>query len=130
VYVDLNMVRAGAMRHPREWREAGYHETQNARRRYRIIDRGALSGLLDVSEERLATVHGAWFEGALGGGSWERQPQWSEAVAVGGRELVEEVQRCLGARGRYRVISEEHGTAVLREAEEAYASISRPKWAA
>jgi putative transposase len=130
VYVDLNMVRAGVVRHPREWEESGYHEIQNARRRYRIIDRGALSGLLDVSEDRLATVHGEWIESALAGGSRERQPQWSEAVAAGGREFVADVQRRLGARGLYRLINEEHGTAVLREAEEAYASISRPKWAA
>jgi putative transposase len=26
VYVDVNMVRAGVVRHPREWVEAGYHE--------------------------------------------------------------------------------------------------------
>ena len=26
VCVDLNMVRAGVVRHPRDWEEAGYHE--------------------------------------------------------------------------------------------------------
>ena len=28
VYIDVNMVRAGVVRHPREWRESGYHEIQ------------------------------------------------------------------------------------------------------
>ena len=30
VYIDLNMVRAGVVRHPRDWGEAGYHEIQHA----------------------------------------------------------------------------------------------------
>jgi len=29
VYVDLNMVRAGVVSHPTEWRHCGYHEIQN-----------------------------------------------------------------------------------------------------
>ncbi len=34
VYVDLNMVRAGAVSHPRDWRWCGYHELSGSRRRY------------------------------------------------------------------------------------------------
>ena len=30
-YIDLNMVRAGVVDHPREWRELGYQEIQNPR---------------------------------------------------------------------------------------------------
>ncbi len=53
VYVDMNMVRAGVVRHPREWVEAGYHEIQQPRGAYRIIDRAALSGLLGIPIEGL-----------------------------------------------------------------------------
>ena len=52
VYVDLNMVRAGVVRHPRDWGEAGYHEIQHARGKYRIIDRAALGRVLGVPEDR------------------------------------------------------------------------------
>lgn len=31
VYIDLNMVRARVVSHPRDWGEAGYHEIQQAR---------------------------------------------------------------------------------------------------
>ena len=38
VYIDLNMVRAEAVRHPSEWKFSGFNEIQKPRRRYRIID--------------------------------------------------------------------------------------------
>jgi putative transposase len=130
VYIDLNMVRAGVVRHPRDWGEAGYHEIQRARGRYRIIDRAALSGLLAVPEDRLAGMHAEWIETALASGHHARESKWSEAIAVGRRSFVEEVQRSLGAHARYRQIAENDGASVLREAEGTYGRISRSKWAA
>ena len=100
MYIDLNMVRAGAVRHPR----AGYHEIQRAREQYRIIDRAALSHLLGVPEYRLAAVCEQWIEAALARGDRSREPQWSEALAVGRQSFVERVQRDLGRRGQYRRI--------------------------
>ena len=130
VYVDLNMVRAGVVSHPRDWEEAGYHEIQRGRGRYRIVDRAALSGLLGVPENRLAGMLEEWIESALANGNASREPKWSEAVAVGRRSFVEEVKRTLGARARYRRIADEDATAVLRDAEAHYGVISRSKWAA
>ncbi|EAR21564.1 hypothetical protein NB231_02318 [Nitrococcus mobilis Nb-231] len=37
-YIDLNMVRAGAVHHPREWEASGYREIQNPPARYRAIN--------------------------------------------------------------------------------------------
>lgn len=42
VYVDLNMVRAGVVNHPSEWKWSGYHEIQHPKDRYRLIDHNAL----------------------------------------------------------------------------------------
>ncbi len=120
VYIDPNMVRAGAVRHPREWREAGYHEIQRARAKYRIIDRAALSKLLGVPEYRLAAVCEQWIEAALARGDRAREPQWSDALAVGRQSFVERVQRDLGTRGQYRRIEQREGMSVLREADAAY----------
>ena len=53
-FSPVNMVRAGVVSHPRDWEEAGYHEIQRGRGRYRIVDRAALSGRLGVPENRLA----------------------------------------------------------------------------
>jgi putative transposase len=38
VYVDLNMVRAGVVNHPAQWKWSGFNEIQSPKRRYRIID--------------------------------------------------------------------------------------------
>ncbi len=129
-YIDLNMVRAGVVRHPRDWAEAGYHEIERARGTYRIIDRVALAGLLAVPTDRLAGVHTDWIESALASGHNAREPKWSEAIAVGRRSFVEDVQRSLGVQARYRRIAEEDGASVLRDAVATYGIISRAKWAA
>ncbi|MCP3894462.1 MAG: transposase, partial [Bacteroides sp.] len=38
VYVDLNMVRAGAVSHPEQWIHGGYTEIQHPRRKNILID--------------------------------------------------------------------------------------------
>jgi len=38
VYIDLNMVRAGIVRHPSEWDMNGYNEIQEPSARYGVID--------------------------------------------------------------------------------------------
>ena len=89
-----------------------------------------MSSLLGVAEERLAGVHREWIEAALASGQRSREPKWSEAIAVGRRGFVEEVQRQLRVRARYRQIAEEDGGSVLREADGVYSPISWSKWAA
>ncbi len=42
VYMDMNMVRAGAVSHPSEWRYCGYQEIQSPPARYHLIDRNRL----------------------------------------------------------------------------------------
>ena len=115
VYIDLNMVRAGVVHHPREWRESGYQEIQGLPERYRIIDRAALCELIGVADERLAVVQNEWIESSLGRGDLEREKQWSEAVAVGRRSFVEEIQEKLGVRARYRCVDDVDGLSILRD---------------
>src|SRR5512145_915354 len=50
VYLDLNMVRAGAVKHPAEWAHSGYREIQAAPRRYAIINLKRLSSLCGFAE--------------------------------------------------------------------------------
>jgi REP element-mobilizing transposase RayT len=50
VYIDLNMVRAGAVVHPSEWPFCGYNEIQNPRLRYSLIDHGSLIDLFKYGE--------------------------------------------------------------------------------
>ena len=47
-YIDLNMVRAGVVRHPCEWPMSGYREIQNPPARYAVIDQSALLDIFGV----------------------------------------------------------------------------------
>src|SRR5688572_10723949 len=73
VYIDLNMVRAGVVRHPGEWPHGGYREIQHPPERYALIDLAELSescGFESVREFQRA--HRDWVSAALTGGSGER----------------------------------------------------------
>jgi REP-associated tyrosine transposase len=126
VYVDLNMVRAGVVAHPRQWTAGGYREIQGQRRRYRIVDRTALAQALEVDVDKLAEVHGRWIDEALGR-PLTRQPEWSESVAVGGRSFAERVLRDLGGRARDRRVEPFDGAYVVREPSLAYAAYFAPE---
>jgi putative transposase len=66
VYIDLNMVRAGAVSHPQEWVHGGYREIQGQRRRNRLLDPDALVDAAGMSTlQALADHHGSWVSEAL-----------------------------------------------------------------
>lgn len=50
VYIDMNMVRAGVVRHPAEWPFCGYNEIQTPRQRYSLIDYHRLIPLLQMKD--------------------------------------------------------------------------------
>ena len=49
-YIDLNMVRAGIVRHPDQWAYGGYHEIQNPKQRYSLVNRQKLADLLGIKD--------------------------------------------------------------------------------
>ncbi|MFP4242451.1 MAG: transposase [Chitinispirillaceae bacterium] len=58
VYIDLNMVRAGAVNRPEEWHDCGYNEIQNERVRDGLIDKRRLAMLLGCADlESLRKLH-------------------------------------------------------------------------
>jgi putative transposase len=66
-YVDLNMVRAGIVAHPRDWPHAGYHEIVRPKQRYRIVDRDAVYEVLEIGPtEELSVPYEAAFAQAEG----------------------------------------------------------------
>jgi hypothetical protein len=76
--------------------------------------------LLAVDESKLAQVQNEWIEASLNRGKPEREPQWSEAIAVGRRVFVEQVKEQLGLRARCRRIEQWNGVSVLRETVASY----------
>lgn len=106
VYIDLNMVRAGVVTHPTDWKVSGYREIQDPPKRYGVIDWGELRRLTHQSDNsNLQKLHRRWVEEEIHCGSQEREPLWTESLAVGTESYVETVKSQLGSRARYRVIS-------------------------
>jgi putative transposase len=121
VYIDLNMVRAGAVEHPLDWETSGYAELFSARQRYGLTDRYTLMALLGMDDlMQLREERSAWFKESLKGSVLKRDEQWTESLAVGNRSFVEEIKSKLeiGRRGT-RVLPGEDGY-VLREEEVDY----------
>ena len=115
-YIDLNMVRAGVVRHPAEWEFCGYSVMQNPRPRYRIIDTDRLAEVLKLnSVEELAPRQRSWVDAALAGEGNLRELKWTGSIAVGDQAFVENVMEKLGVKAMYRKISEENGIYTLRE---------------
>ena len=126
VYMDLNMVRAGVVKHPSHWRWCGYGEIQNEPQRYRLIDRKALMGLLGIRDDDYLTVsHGNWIEKAITNEEKVREGRWSESIAVGSLSFVEEVKIRLGAKAFGRKIIPGSDSHELREPQLSYPARSR-----
>ena len=124
-YIDLNMVRAGVVKHPSEWDESGYREIQEPRIRYSLIDHERLMDLLQLpSLEMLQSAHRSWVEGALATEGGERDSRWTESIAVGRKGFVEGVKEQLGLRAKGRNISQSSGEFNLRETQSYYGNIS------
>ncbi|MBN1223755.1 MAG: transposase, partial [Candidatus Aminicenantes bacterium] len=121
IYIDLNMVRAGVVRHPENWRFCGYNDIQSSRQRYRLIDRSALIDLLNLEDlENLRHTYKKWIDDAVEKSAFKRESRWTESVAVGSREFVERITDKLGPRLRRRGVLERNGIFELHEYKDSY----------
>jgi len=129
VYIDLNMVRAGVMTHPSEWPFCGYGEIQDPRQRNSLIDYEGLMDLFGVgSLEEFQGLHEGWVKEALKSEGWrERQPQWTESIAVGSEGFIRETKERLGAKAMWREVVGASGTYELRESLTSYGHDFGPK---
>jgi len=93
LYINLNMVRAGVVKHPGEWVRGGYHEIQSLRRRNTIL-------ALDVLAEAVETR------------GLEEEPRRRE------RGIYRKTRQMLGMRGRSRDAVPVGDACMLREPQE------------
>ena len=122
------MVRAGVVKHPRDWEFGGYNEIQHPRQRYTLIDRGMLCRLLGIGGESLLseTIH-KWIDGALSTGLSRRETKWTESIAVGDESFVKETKDNLGAKAFGRKTVGRDKEFQLRESLEPYNNLFLPK---
>ena len=93
VYIDMNMVRAGVVKHPEEWTDGGFQEIQRPPKRYRIID---MPTLLDLSNAtslvEFQIRHFEWLEDAIKNNQINREEKWSQSIAVGRKNYVARIK--------------------------------------
>lgn len=115
-YIDVNMVRAGVVTHPREWLCSGYNEIQEPPKRYAIIDLTCLAGLCgSVSREQLQEDHRQLVAEVLASGELSRESYWSESIAVGSSGFIEKTKERLGYRAQGRRLQETKANHTLNE---------------
>ena len=89
-YIEMNMVRAGVVTHPREWEWCSYWELSGKRQRYRLLD---LDGLIRKLECGDLEQFREWYLATLETLSarrveLRREPWWTSAKVVGDRDFV------------------------------------------
>ena len=128
VYIDLNMVRAGVVSHPSEWREGGYREIQSPPQRYRIIDLSELTRL--CGEDNFPAFqqgYRQWVEEELKHHRLERDEAWSNSIAVGSSAFVDKIQTALGSKAKSRTVIEATDKSMLREPTATYTADFDPE---
>ncbi|MEI6632399.1 MAG: transposase [Chlamydiota bacterium] len=94
VYIDLNMVRAGKVKHPLEWEWCGYNEFMGTRKRYRILNTEILLPLLGYSDlQKARDSYSDWISKWIVRGDIARNPIWTGSLAVGNKRFVESIRK-------------------------------------
>ena len=127
-YIDLNMVRAGVVNHPCEWKYSGYNEIQNPRQRYSLINRQKLAALLGLPHvDQLPAYHCSRVEVVLQKGLNQRDAKWTESIAVGDEGFVMGTKAKLGIKAIGRRIIENSAGYELREGQNSYNRLFAPE---
>jgi putative transposase len=120
-YIDVNMVRAGAVAHPDQWTWCGYDELEGKRKRYRLLDLTRAMELLGAcAAEDLAGNYRTAVIQTLESGRLAREPVWTESIAVGSESFVSDVAAEIWNREELDQFEGPEGSWVLRETGEAY----------
>ena len=121
VYIDLNMVRAGVVRHPADWPHGGYREIQFPPERYRIIDIPVLMQLCGVGAiPELQQQRRIWLDNELQRGDIRRDDTWTRSIAVGSRTFVERIHDSIDFKSRNREVVQHHGKYIIKDEVEGY----------
>jgi putative transposase len=121
VYIDTNMVHAGAVDHPSMWPFCGYNEIQHPRKRNVLIDYDMLQGMFrNGSYDQFKNSYQGWVEEYLGNEENRRQEEWTSSVAVGSKLFIETIKARLGFKAMGRDIKAGDGAYQLRESAAPY----------
>jgi putative transposase len=121
IYIDLNIVRAGVVKHPSQWYWSGYNEIQTPRRKNILIDYDKLSYLAGYDTfKNFQTAHKKWVENSLATFNDKRESKWSESIAVGSNDFANRILSQLGSRAKGRKVLEDEKSFEVCEKVESY----------
>lgn len=125
LYIDFNMVRAGAVTHPSQWKYCGYNELVNPLTRYRVIDVDKIISYFGFKErDRFIAEYKSLVDAEIESGNYrKRDSRWSESVAVGNDAFLEGIKGVLRSRVKERSIKRMDGLSVLEEPQSHYGSL-------
>jgi len=128
IYSDLTMVCAGVVEHSSEGPFCGYHETQNPRLRYSLIDYQRLIPLLHMKDrEDLQASCKNRADEAIVAIDQSRDSTCKESIAVGNERFIEATKRLLGVKGKGRKIIGSEKSYELREPTASYGGNFTPE---
>ena len=120
-YIDMNMVCAGAVKHPLEWEFCGYNEIRNPRKRKGIIDFDRLMDLLGFENyDDLKGALDTWVDREMKTDNSGKKNKWTQSIAVGSKTFIEKMKEALGYKATGRKIICADGSFELREARTPY----------
>jgi putative transposase len=120
-YIDMNMVRAGVVDHPEDWKHGGHHELSGSRQRYRILNQEQLLACLANGHdpEQFRTWYMKTLSNLIAEGCHCREPYWSEAYAVGDADWLSVVYDEIGLK-RKRILQAVQSDNIVGEGSEIY----------
>jgi putative transposase len=129
VYIDMNMLRAGVVKHPEAWLYCGFHELITRKSRYAILDVQSLMDLFSIqnSEDLIKLRRFAVEEAIRKEQHLIRDEKWTESVAVGSRSFLEKTKKENLVKCRGRVIDRKENLFILGEEKASYNAHFAPK---
>lgn len=114
-YIDMHMVRAGAVQHPGMWRSSGYFEAIHPVRRGGCLDRPSLLAYLKFAQfSDMQLVRDQWIDNKLATAVFDREAYWSNSVAVGDLAFALKMKRALAFVHPGRRAQREQGCFAVR----------------
>jgi len=124
VYISMNMVRAAVVKHPLDWHESGYFEIEFPKKRYCIINYAALLETVGFNSlEELQKNQREWIKEIIDKNEFEREPKWTESIAVGSECFIEKIKDQLSIKAKSRIIKKSGEDYALSESEIPYNAI-------
>lgn len=115
LYIDSNMVRAGVVKHPRDWPYGGYQEIINCKQRFTLINKKKLNFALGFEGEKIEKKYQSLLYDYLINSNFEREKCWTESICVGNKEFVKNFQNKLNINTMRRKIIKNKDHFILRE---------------